>query len=470
MADDLWKLSAVDMRKGLDAKDFSAVEVMTSVIGRTHTTNPKLNAIVFDYSDKAIAKAEKADEALARGEHWGPLHGIPVTIKVNVDYEGTPNTNGLPALANNIAPGNSPVVQNLLDAGAIIFGKTNTPELSMRGTTDNPLHGRTKNPWDDRASPGGSSGGASSACAAGMGPIHHGNDIAGSLRIPASACGLATVKSGLGRVPAFNPSAGAERGLLSQLMSVQGAICREVRDVRFATKVMAARDVRDPWWAPVPFEGPKLPGPIKVAVTKESYGYPIHPEIVAGIDRAANYLRNAGYQVEEVETPSIKPAVDAWLDAVMLELKETLGPVADQHGSQTIRNIFDAYYRFGTMVDYKGYMQAVANRSAMVRTWSTFLEEWPLVLSPFFMRPMYDFDHDETFEGAKDLFDAMMYSYSINYLGLPAGNIPTGLVEGRPSGVQIIGQRFREDMVLDAMQVVEDQVGILAHQLWARMG
>jgi amidase len=442
MTDDLWKLSAVDMRKGLDAKDFSAVEVMTSVIGRTHTTNPKLNAVVYDYSDKAIAKAERADEALARGEHWGPLHGIPTTIKVNVDYEGTPNTNGLPALANNIAPGNSPVVQNLLNAGAIIFGKTNTPELSMRGTTDNPLHGRTKNPWDDRASPGGSSGGASSACAAGMGPIHHGNDIAGSLRIPASACGLATVKSGLGR---------------------------EVRDVRFATKVMANRDVRDPFWAPVPFEGPVLPGPIKVAVTKENYGYPIHPDIVAGIDRATNYLRNAGYQVEEIETPSIKPAVDAWLDAVTLELKETLGPLAEQHGSKTVRDIFDAYYRFGNMVDYKGYMAAVANRSAMVRQWSVFLEEWPLVLSPFFMRPMYDYDHDETYEGARDLFDAMMYSYSINYLGLPAGNIPIGLVAGRPCGVQIIGQRFREDMILDAMQVVEDQVGIMAHQLWERM-
>ncbi len=274
---DLWKLSAVDVWAGLDAKQFSAHEVMTSVVGRMHATNPKLNAVVYDYSEQALAKAKEADAALAKGVHWGPLHGIPTTIKVNVDLEGTPHTNGLPALANNNAPGNSPVVQNLLDAGAIIFGKTNTPELSMRGTTDNPLHGLTHNPWDDRASPGGSSGGASSACAASMGPIHHGNDIAGSLRIPASACGLATVKSGLGRVPAFNPSAGAERGLLSQLMLVQGAICREVKDVRFAIKVMASRDVRDPFWAPVPFEGPALPGPIKVAVTKGKLRLPDSP-------------------------------------------------------------------------------------------------------------------------------------------------------------------------------------------------
>ena len=114
-------------------------------------------------------------------------------------------------------------------------------------------------------------------------------------------------------------------------------------------------------------------------------------------------------------------------------------------------------------------MRAVGDRSALVRNWATFLEEWPLVLSPFFMRPMYDYDYDETFDGAKDLFQAMMYSYSINYVGLPAGNIPIGLVEGRPCGVQIIGQRFREDLILDAMQVVEDRVGVLAQQLWARM-
>jgi amidase len=113
-------------------------------------------------------------------------------------------------------------------------------------------------------------------------------------------------------------------------------------------------------------------------------------------------------------------------------------------------------------------MAAVADRSAMVRSWGTFLEDYPLVLSPFFMRPMYDYDHDETFEGAKDLFDAMMYSYSINYLGFPAGNIPIGLADGRPCGVQIIARRFREDMILDAMQVVEDQVGVLSHQLWDR--
>jgi amidase len=251
----LWQFSAVELQQGIVDKTFSAREVMESVVARMANENPALNAVVYDYSEQALIQANKVDERLARGVSPRALEGVPVTIKVNVDLEGTPTTNGLPVFADNLAPGNSPVVQNLLNAGAIIFGKTNTPELSMRGTTDNPLHGLTKSPWGERATPGGSSGGAGSACAAGFGPIHHGNDIAGSLRFPASACGCATVKPGLGRVPAFNPSAPAERGLLSQLMSVQGAICREVKDVRLATQVMSAADSRDPWWSPVPFFG-----------------------------------------------------------------------------------------------------------------------------------------------------------------------------------------------------------------------
>ena len=181
-----------------------------------------------------------------------------MTIKVNVDQEGQATTNGLPAFANLIAPGDAPIVRNLRRAGAIIVGRTNTPELSMRATTVNPLHGRTWNPWHPDASPGGSSGGAGAAAAAGFGPIHHGNDIGGSLRFPAFANGVATIKPTPGRVPAFNPSATVERGLLAQLTSVQGAIARTVADVRLATRVMAGGDVRDPWWVPAPFDGEPL--------------------------------------------------------------------------------------------------------------------------------------------------------------------------------------------------------------------
>jgi amidase len=233
------------------------------------------------------------------------LCGVPVTIKVNIDQEGQATTNELPALANLIAPSDSPLVGNLRRAGAILVGRTNTPEASMRATTVNPPHGRTWNPWHPDASPGGSSGGAGAAAAAGFGPVHHGNDIGGSLRFPAFANGVVILKPTPGRIPAYNPSANIERALLAQLTSVQGAIARTVADVRLATRVMAGGDPRDPWWVPAPFDGEPLQKPIRVAVTRNSHGYPMHPAIGDLIDRAVGYLRNAGYELVEVEPPAI---------------------------------------------------------------------------------------------------------------------------------------------------------------------
>src|SRR5947199_7809556 len=255
MTGPLWQASAIEVAAGIREKQFSCSEVMTSVVERIRALNPKLNAIILDLTDQALAEAAAADHAFKDLAAPGPLFGVPVTIKVNIDVEGQATTNGLPAFANLIAPADSPLVRNLRRAGAIIVGRTNTPEVSMRATTVNPLHGRTISPWHPEASPGGSSGGASVAAAVGFGPIHHGNDIGGSLRFPAFANGVATLKPTPGRVPAFNPSATAERGLAAQLMSVQGVIARSVDDVRLGTRVMAQPDARDPWWMPVPFDG-----------------------------------------------------------------------------------------------------------------------------------------------------------------------------------------------------------------------
>jgi amidase len=471
MTDELWQKSACELAEGIVRRQFSAREVMESVTKRIQGKNGALNAIVFDYSEEALAEAERADAELAAGRSRGPLHGVPVTIKENVDQEGKPTPNGLPAFKALIAPGDAPVVRNLRRAGAIIVGRTNTPELSMRATTDNPLHGRTHNPWHPDASPGGSSGGAGAAAAAGFGPIHHGNDIGGSLRFPAFACGLSTVKPTPGRIAAFNPSATAERGVLAQLMSVQGAICREVRDVRLATRVMAQKDARDPWWVPVPFDGEAVPAPIRVAYTKNAHGYPIHPEIASALERTARQLAAAGYQVEEVEPPPITEPARAWFSVAIAEMKVMLFPLAKQHGSQTIQDLFEWYGRMATEIDATGYMQGLAERTRMTRQWSVFLEDHPLVLTPFFMRHLYPWNYDaQGFAQTKDLFDAAIYSFGINYLGLPAGVVPVGLVEGLPAGVQIVGRRFREDLIVDAMAAVESEVGVLTRKLWEREG
>ena len=170
MSDELWRLSACEAAQGIRDKRFSAVELVTSVTQRIAEHNPRLNAIVLDLGEEALADARAADAQLAAGEAMGPLHGVPVTVKSNIDVKGQPTPNGLPAFENLIAPDDSPVTANLKKAGAIIVGRTNTPELSMRLTTDNPLHGRTRNPWDDDASPGGSSGSPASSWGSCTGP------------------------------------------------------------------------------------------------------------------------------------------------------------------------------------------------------------------------------------------------------------------------------------------------------------
>ena len=193
------------------------------------------NAVVEDLSGPALARADALDAARARGEAVGPLHGVPITIKINVDQAGHATSNGLPVLKDAIAQDDAPVVRNLCNAGAVVIGRTNTPEFSFRAETDNPLFGLTRNPWGDHVSAGGSSGGAGSAVMAGIGALGHGNDIGGSLRFfPAAANGAVTVKPGMGRVPAWNPSQKAERGMLAQAMSVQGVLTRTAADQALA--------------------------------------------------------------------------------------------------------------------------------------------------------------------------------------------------------------------------------------------
>jgi amidase len=461
-------LSAVDAAVGIRNRNFSCSELMHSVVERIQTLNPKLNAIVVDLTGEALAQAAAADRKLQTLAEPGPLFGLPATIKVNVDQEGEATTNGLPALANVIAPGDAPLVRNLRHAGAIIVGRTNTPELSMRLTTVNPLHGRTWNPWHPDASPGGSSGGAGVAAAVGFGAIHHGNDIAGSLRFPAFANGVVTLKPTQGRIPAFNPSATVERSLHWQLTSVQGAIARSVEDVGLATRVMAGGDVRDPWWVPAPFDGEPLARPVRVAVTRNSHGYPIHPGILRLIDRSADFLRDAGYEVVEAEPPSIMDPARGWLSVLLTEIKATLGPMVDQYGSDDLRRIFAWYYEMGTILDYEGVRTGLAEKTRMARSWNVFLESYPLVLTPFLMRPGYAWNYDALgYAQTKDLWDGAVYSYGINYLGLPAGFVPVDLVDNLPAGVQIVGRRFREDTVLDAMAAIEQRAGRLVDRLWA---
>ena len=237
----LWTWDAVDLAEAIGTRRISSREAVQSSLDRMQAVNPKINAVVESRADEALAAADAADRAVAAGEALGPLHGVPVTIKVNVDQKGYATTNGISAFADLQAPSDSPVVVNWKKAGAVIVGRTNTPAFSMRWFTDNALHGPTYNPWHRDLTVGGSSGGAAASVATGMVAIAHGNDIGGSVRFPAMCNGLVGLRPSYGRVPSFNATAKGGGSVAAQLMAVQGPLARTVRGASAASSATARR-------------------------------------------------------------------------------------------------------------------------------------------------------------------------------------------------------------------------------------
>lgn len=471
MTNDLWRLDATEIVAGISAGTFTATDVTEAALARMDAVNPDLNAVVVPLAEEARAAAHALD---ASDGPKGPLHGVPVTIKINVDQTGQATSNGIVALKDFIASDDAPLVASLRRAGAVIIGRTNTPEFSFRADTDNPLFGRTHNPWGRHISAGGSSGGAGSAVMAGVGALAHGNDIGGSLRFPAAANGAVTVKPGLGRVPAWNPSQKAERGMLSQSMSVQGIIARRAADLHVSMPVMIKPDARDPFHVPLPWRGPEVDGPVRVAVTRNTFEFDLHPEVAAAITAAADALSDAGYAVEEVEPPLVREAGLAAYRALMGETLALLGDDIRAYGSDTVNAIFDEYFRQFPPYEGTELLKVMAQRSHYTRAWSMFQETYPLVLTPFLPQPFFGPDRDaEGAEGVREALGSALYSYSMNFMGLPAGNLPTriaDLSEGlQPINVQIVGRRWREDMIVDAMQAIEARVPVAHEVLWSRM-
>ncbi|MCK5500259.1 MAG: amidase, partial [Tritonibacter mobilis] len=337
-----------------------------------------------------------------------------------------------------------------------------------------PLYGRTHNPWGQHISPGGSSGGGGAAVMAGIGPLAHGNDIGGSLRFPAAANGAVTVKPGFGRVPAWNPSQKAERGLLAQLMSVQGIMTRSARDLHLAMPAMIAPDIRDPFHAPVPWQGPTPETPIKVAFTRNTHGYDLHPEVEAALLAARDALSDAGYIVEEVEPPNVFEAGRTGYRALMGEVHTLMKSDIDAVGSEVIRTMFDTYFQEFPPFLGDELLKMYAKRSHYARQWAMFMADYPLVLTPFLPHPFFAPDRDrEGVEGAHDVLGCAVYSYAMNYMGLPAACVPSRLAQlpkgPQPINVQIVAQRWREDMAVDAAIAIEDRIGQMAPLLWERM-
>lgn len=455
------------MAEAIARREVSSREVVSACLARMTAVNPRLNAVTVDLSATALVAADRADAAVALGDALGPLHGVPVTIKENVDQAGCATTNGVVAFQNLVAHEDSPVVANLKAAGAVIVGRTNTPAFSFRLDTENDLRGRTFNPWSERHTPGGSSGGASSAVAGGITPLAHGNDIAGSIRYPAYACGLVGLRPSFGRVPAFNPTAHVERSLSAQVLSVQGPIARSVRDLRLALRAMAARDARDPWWVPAPLEGPSHDRPIRVAVVTEPddlAGARLHPSVAEALANTAGWLSEAGYEIVQARTPGFTRAMQAWFAMQAPEIRVFMRPAIDELGDAGIRRAVSLMLDANPAEDGVTYMKALADRARIVREWQGFFERVPLVLAPVCTEPVYTRGFDiESVERTTALWRECVTLTAIPVLGVPGLAVPTGLVDGLPTGVQIVAPRFREDLCLAAAEAIEARAGMARH-------
>jgi len=453
---EIWQLTGAQIAALIRDRSLSATEAAAAALARLDAVNDRINAVIAHRPDEVIQRAQAIDAALARGEQPGPLAGVPVTVKVNIDWAGHATTNGTVLQRELIAASNSPVVDNLLKAGATIVGQTNTPAFSLRWFTNNSVHGETINPRNRALTPGGSSGGAAAATAAGIGHIGHGTDIAGSIRYPAYACGLHGLRPSLGRVAAFNASL-PERNIGGQIMAVSGPIARTVEDVRLGLLAMSAPDARDPWWVPAPLHGPDVPR--LAAVCTHPDGMQSAPEVVTALLEAAQRLRDAGWHVVALdELPAIQSVCEAQISLWMGDGYDAMLRAAQDDGDAGAIAALSGQQAIAKALTLQSYSDALKLRATVTRAWQLFLERYPVVLLPV--------SAELPFDANLDLRDAASYErcwraqatmVGLPLTGLPCMSLATGEVDGKPVGVQILAGRFREDLCLAVGEAIESR-------------
>ena len=454
---DPWSLSATEVAEGVRSGRFTAREVTESALARLAVANPAINAVIQEMPDEALAAAAAVDAARAAGQNLGPLAGVPVTVKVNVDQKGFATTNGVRIQKDLIATEDSPVVANLRKAGAVIIGRTNTPAFSLRWFCRNQLHGHTLNPHDKGITPGGSSGGAGAATAAGIGAIGHGTDIAGSIRYPAYACGIHGLRPTLGRIPAVNFS-GPDRLIGAQIMAVSGPLARTINDVRLGFEAMCAPDVRDPWYVPVPARLPALPRRAALCVNPE--GLDTDPAIDAALRESARALQAAGYEVVETEMPPIREPARMDILLWMAEMRRTGGKMVEAEDDPDANHVYRMLCEVVEAPDINGLLDALQDRMGFVRQWQEFLAQYPVLLCPVSGElPFPDLLDVESDAAFRRCFEAQIIQIGLPFMGLPGLAVNTGKQGSVPVGIQVIGGRYREDLMLDAGRIIEAAFG-----------
>lgn len=463
MSEEIWAWDSVATATAIRAGSISSREATEAVIGRMHAINPGLNAVVESLEAEALAAADAADAARARGEAPGLLHGVPVTAKVNIDMNGHATTHGVVAFKDTVAREDSASIANLRHAGAVVVGRTNIPTFSYRWFSSNSLYGKTHNPWGPTLSPGGSSGGAAAASAAGIGSIAHGNDVAGSLRLPASACGIYGMRPTVGRLPSYNPAQGAEKSLCLQLAGTEGVLARSVRDIEIGLRALERGDHRDPWQVPAMMPQAELGMPCRVALFAGDAEFDTQADIAANVRRAGRWLEEAGYIVDEVAPPRISEMAELWMALLYAECS---GPVREfmlSVGDNAFRKAFHDTAGNLPVLDALGEHQAWERRLSIQREWQVFFTKYPILLIPTSFQPTFPIDHDQ--EGPATMATIMKAFTALSStagLSLPSISVPAGKAQGAPAGVQIVAARFMDERCLAAARIMEQAIGPVA--------
>jgi len=454
--------SVGELATQIRARAISPLEVLAAYRERIEEINPKLNAIVTIAHD-AIAEATEAEAAIYRGEVLGPLHGIPVTVKDTIETARLRTTSGSLRRDQFVPRVDAPAVARLKAAGAIILGKTNTAEMAMDYTAENPVFDRTVNPYDPRLTPGGSSGGEAAAIASCMSPGGIGSDLAGSIRIPAHFCGVAGLKPTVGRVPGegqFPPATGPY-----SLGAVIGPLARCVGDLRILFSVLAGTAARSAAQTRKSLDDSRagMRG-WRVAYYTDDGVAPVSEETKDAVETAARALKDAGFRTDEVRPPGVERGHEMWLKlfsrASVVQLRNVYAGYEEQGGDFVRWRLATADDTPAPSLDQyiAWWLERDRLRAALV-DWMT---ETPLIVAPVGATPAYEHGtHKVTIAGQSfSTFRAFSYSQTFNVFDLPAVTIPvTRTKSGLPVGIQIIGRPFAEEDVLAAAGIIEDALG-----------
>lgn len=454
--DDITTTSATNLAKAIRDKKVSATEVVTAHLDRIKEVNPKLNAVVQLVEERALAEAKEADEVLAKGESKGPLHGVPITIKDSLDTEGIVSTGGTTGRSSFVPGRDATVVARLRSAGAILLGKTNTPELTLDGETDNLIYGRTNNPYDLARSPGGSSGGAAAIISAAGSPLDIGSDTGGSIRGPAHDCGIAGIKPTSGRVPRTGhivPYAMGAQDALTQL----GPMARYVDDLTLALGIIAGPDMEDPAIVPAP-----LGDPSSIDITTLKVGFHSDnglvdptPETTEAVNRAAKALSDAGISVSEALPEVIKLSTDLYERLEEVDGRAWVRRMLQKAGTTEVGALLTkslAKSKASSSEEFSKLLEELDEfRSSMLQ----FMNDYDALLVPAGAHPAV-LHGDSHKEENSDYSHTSAY----NLTGWPGAVVRGGTSpEGMPIGVQIVARPWREDVALALVKHLETALG-----------